>query len=297
MKKILFVCLMLFIAVIATFFIWRYIGYLQDKDENKTFLLPRLKYTLIRINSLTKEKTEMTAKMLVKNQLPFSFTIDSLQYRFFIADKEVMKNTYKKSIKLKGNDSSWISMPVTIFNKDLNSILKTSKEKKLDSVEYRIQTSFYTGIPFRKKFDVEINRLLPLIHIMEVNEEHIKIDSLNFSRAVIHLHTLIKNSNVFAMKANNVVYEISIENNEWIKGTIPGLTEIKARGLTELNLPVTLSFKEMSKTLFDLLKHGRNVNYELHLAFQIESEMDMVKNSKVVLESSGRVKSILNLTK
>ena len=297
MKKFLLLFFGLFLAIIAIFFTWRYIGYVRDKDANKTFLLPRLEFSMIEINSLTKEKTKMTSKLLIKNQLPFSFTIDSLQYGFFIEGNEVMKDTYKKSLVLKGNDSSWITMPVTIYNQELIAILKKSKEKKLDSVEYRMQASFYSDIPFRKKFNIDIKRMLPLIFIPEVNIEHIKIDSLNFSRAVIQLSTKIKNPNVFSLKAKNITYEFSIEDNEWVKGTIPGLTDIKATNETELKIPVKLSFKEVTKTLYDLLRKGKNVNYKLHLILQIESDINMVKNSKVILESSGSVKSILNFVK
>ncbi len=159
MKKILLIVFILFIAIVATFLIWRYIGYSRDKDANKTFLLPRLEFSLTEINSMTKEKAEMTSRILIKNQLPLSFTADSLEYHFFIADKEVMRDTYKKSITLKGNDTSLIALPVTVYNKDLISILNSSKEKNIDSVEYRVKASFYTNLIFRKKITIDIKRV------------------------------------------------------------------------------------------------------------------------------------------
>lgn len=296
-KKILLILLLLFIAIIAAFFIWRYVGYVSDKDPDKTFLLPRLELSLVEVTSLTAEKTEMTAKMLIKNQMPFSFTADSLQYKIFIDNVEVVKTRYEKSITLKSNDSSWISIPLTVFNDDLVSVLKTNEEKKIDSVEYRLQASFFTDIIFRKKFDIEIKRFLPLVYIPEVKAEHIAIDSLNFSRAAIQLLVSIKNQNVFPLQAKNIDYEFSIEDNEWIKGKIPGLTDIKAQTVTELQIPVRISFKEVTKTLFDFLKHGSNVHYKLRLILIVESENKMMQNSKVILESSGSVKSLMKVVK
>ncbi len=297
MKKILLILLFLFIAIIASFFIWRYVKYLRDPDPNKTFLLPRLELSLVEITSLTAEKTEMTAKILIKNQMPLSFTADSLQYMIFINDIEVMKSRYKKTITLKSNDSNWISLPITVFNHDLISVLKTNEENNIDSVEYRLHASFYTYIVFRKKINVDIKRLLPLVHILEVKAEHIKIDSLNFSRAATQLLISIKNQNVFPLKAKDIAYEFSIESNKWIKGIIPGLMDIKATSVAELQIPIRISFKEVSKTLFDLLKKGNNVNYKLRLIFRIESENNMMKNSKVILESSGSVKSLMQVAK
>jgi LEA14-like dessication related protein len=294
-KKILLTILFLCIAGIGAFFIWRYIGYEHDNDPNKTFLLPRVELSDIEITSLTAEKTEMTLRMLIKNQIPLAFRADSLQYKLFIDSVEVMKDRYKDSITLGSNDSSWVSLPITIFNRDLVSVLRTDKREHLDSVEYRIQLSFYASSFFNKHFNLNLKRLLPLISIPTVKEDHIEIDSLNFSRAAIRLLLSVTNQNVFALKAKNIAYQLSIENHPWIKGAIPGLTDIKAKNVTPLTIPLRLSIKEVGKTLFALLKHGENVRYKLHMTFTMEPINKMMKNSKVVLESSGTVKSLIKL--
>jgi len=296
-KKIILTLVILFIAIIASFLIWRSWSYVRDKDPNKTFLLPRLELSQVDITSLTSEKTEMTVKVLIKNQIPLSFTADSLQYRIFINNREVMKDHYKKSITLKSNHISRISLPITIFNHDLISVLKANEQENIDSVEYHFRVSFYTDILFKKQFDVDIKRFLPLVHIPEVKAGHIEISSLNFSGAVFQLLVSIKNQNVFSLKSKNIAYELSIEDNKLIKGIIPGLTDIHAKSVTELTIPITISFKEVNKTLFDLLKKGNNVGYKLHLTFRIESENNMMKNSKVLLESEGSVKSLMKALK
>jgi len=296
-KKIILILVILFIAIIASFFIWLSWGYVRDKDPNKTFLLPRLELSQLNITSLTAEKTEMTVKVLIKNQIPLSFTADSLQYRIFINDREVMKDHYKKSITLKSNQTSRISLPITILNHDLISALKTNERENNDSVEYHFRVSFYTDILVKKQFDVDIKKFLPLVHISEVKSGHIEISSLNFSGAVFKLIVSIKNKNVFSLKSKNIAYELSIEDNKLIKGIIPGLTDIHAKSVTELTIPVTISYKEMSKTLFELLKKGNNVSYKLHLTFKIESKNNMLKNSKIMLESEGSVKSLMKALK
>ena len=296
-KKIILTLVILFIAIIASFLIWRSWSYVRDKDPNKTFLLPRLELSQVDITSLTSEKTEMTVKVLIKNQIPLSFTADSLQYRIFINNREVMKDHYKKSITLKSNHISRISLPITIFNHDLISVLKANEQENIDSVEYRFRVSFFTDILFKKQFDVDIKRFLPLVHIPEVKSGHIEISSLNFSGAVFQLLVSIKNQNVFSLKSKNIAYELSIEDNKLIKGIIPGLTDIHAKSVTELTIPITISFKEVGKTLFDLLTKGSNVRYKLHLTFRIESDNNMIRNSKVTLESEGSVKSLMKALK
>lgn len=296
-KKILLTILFFFIASLAVFFIWRFVGYARDTSPHKTFLLPRVELSIIEITSLTAEKTEMTVKVLLKNQLPFSFTADSLQYSIFINGVAVIKSHHKKTITLESNDSSWISLPLTIENHHLKSILKASERKDIDSVEYRLHAIFFTDIFFRKKYDVDIKRLLPLIHIPELISEHIQVDSLNFSRAALQFNVSIKNQNVFPIKAKNIAYKFAIEDHEWIEGVIPGVTDIKEQSLTELQIPLRVSFKEVSRTLFDLLKNGKDVKYKLDIRFRTISENPSLTNSKVILKSSGSVKSLMKAVK
>ena len=296
-KKISLILLFLFIAIIASFFIWRYWSYMRDKDPNKTFLLPRLELSQLEITSLTSQKTEMMVKVDIKNQLPLSFTIDSLQYRIFINDTEILKDHYKKSISLKGNASSLISLPITIFIDSLSSVLKANERENADSVEFHFHGSCFTDIFFKKKFNVDIKRLIPRFYIPEVHAEHFEIDSLNFSRASVQLLVSINNKNVFPFKADNITYEVSIEDNQWIKGSISGFTDIKAKSITNLTIPITISFKEVSKTLWDLLTKGNTVRYKLHFNFRIESDNNMIMNSKVILESEGSVKSLMKALK
>ena len=292
-KKIILILLFLFIVSIAAFFIWRLWSYIRDKDPDKTFLLPRLRLSELEITSLTPQKTEMMVKADIKNQLPLSFTLDSLQYRVFINGTEILKDNYKKSISLKRNASSLISMPVTIFNDSLSSVMKTNEQENVDSVEFHFQGSFFTHIFFKKHFNVDIERLIPRIYIPETKAEHFEIDSLNFSRAVVQLLVSINNKNVFPYKADSIAYEVSIQENQWIKGIIPGNVDINAKSITSLTIPITISFKEVSKTLWDLLKKGNKVHYKLHLTFRIKSDNNMIMNSKVIVESEGSVVSLM----
>ena len=123
--------------------------------------------------------------------------------------------------------------------------------------------------------------------------EHIKVDSLNFKRAAIELLVNLKNENPFVLSAKDVSYRFAIENNEWIEGVMPGLINIKADAITDIEIPIRISFKEVDKTLFDMLKKGKMVDYKLRFTFKVASKNDMIKDSEVILESSGTIESLL----
>ena len=296
-KKIILTLAFLVMAIIASFFIWRYWSYVHDSDPNKTFLLPRLELSELKITSLTSQKTEMRVKVKIKNQLPISFTADSLKYGIFINGTEILKDHYKKSISLKRNASSLITLPITIFSDSLSSVMKSNERENPDSVEFHFHGSFFTNIFFKKQFNIDIKKLVPRIYIPEVKAEDFEIDSLNFSRAVVQLLVSINNKNKYPFKADSITYKVSIEDNQWIKGEIPGITDIQAKSITDLSIPITISLKEVGKTLFDLLTKGNKVRYKFHLTFNIKSGNKMIMNSKVILDSEGTVKSVMKAGK
>jgi len=113
----------------------------------------------------------------------------------------------------------------------------------------------------------------------------------------VKLDVSVNNPNVFALKAKNIAYDLSIENNKWVKGFIPSLTDIPARGTAEFTIPVTLSYKEVGNTMFDMLKKNNPIDYKLRLSFRVEGGNSMVKDSKVILESDGSAKSVMKIAK
>ena len=297
LKKTLLVILLLFIIIVAVFFAWRFISYLNDPDPDKTFILPRVEIAMVAISSLTAEKTELATSVLIRNQMPFSFTADSIQYSIYVNDIEMIRSSYKKSLRLERNDTSWISLPMTFYNQGLDSLIKVTEGKEMDSVNYRVKASFYTDIIFKRKFDVDIHRYLPLVHIPEVKTEQLEVDSLNFSGAAILLHVSFINNNLFPIQAKDIDFEFEIEKNEIIKGTIPGYTIIQARSTNKFAIPVNVYFKKGRKSLYDLLRSNSIVNYYLHLRLKIVSNKNMLDNSIIILKSEGSVKSLMKVVK
>jgi LEA14-like dessication related protein len=296
-KRFLLIPLGIIIAIFATFFAWRYIKYLHDPDPYKTFLIPRLALSQVEIASVTTEKTELKAKIVIKNQMPLPFVIDSIRFVFSIDSDVVAKSLYNKIITLRGNDSSSIELPITIFNQVIGTGAKTHTLNQIDSVVYRFQGTIYTNIPLIKQFNIDIKKLSPRFRIPDIQAGHIIVDTLNFTTALIQIPLAITNANAFSLKAKNIAFEFTIDGKNWLKGLVPGMTDIRAANVTELQIPVRISIKETIRTLFRLLKHGNSVQYTIRLICTIESEHPMVKNSKVRFENTGSVKALLKAVK
>jgi LEA14-like dessication related protein len=300
MKKKRHIVLIIFLSLFVCFgifFLVRYIGFLNNKDPYKTFILPRLDETIVDITSLTREKTELNARMLLNNPLPFKITADSIAYEFFIGDSLVLKSSYRETITLKAGDTSWIFIPVTVYNQKLVSILNRSEKAGHDSVYYEVKASFYSHLLNDKKFDVHFGRLLPLIYIPEITITHIEIDSANFNRLKLLVHSTIQNKNVFPLDTKDVSFRFAVSGNPWVKGTRPGLLPIPKDSTVEIIFPVSVSLEEVGETVFALLKKGKHIGYTFEMNMKIVAEKNILKNSLVTINSSGTIEQIIDLAK
>ncbi len=294
-KKTSLLLLTLIVLAICVFMGRQYLHYVNDPDPNKKFIKPGVHLSLVQVTSITDDKIEATLKLIIKNELPFSFNADSLNYLIFMDSVPVIKNRYEKSFVIKGYDTTLISLPITILKSDLISTLKQNERQDVDSIEYRLQASFFSNIIFRKKYDLEFSKVLPLLHLLETKTEKLEIDSLNFKRAALTLPVLVTNRNNFTLKAKDVKYELSLEDNKVIKGAIPGTVVFKKKDISELRIPLTLNYKEVSKTLWPLLVKGKQVNYKLRVMYRLDSPAAALHNTQVIIGNQGTLQSLLKM--
>lgn len=132
-KKIVILIVVVIILLILFFALKWYNK--EKKEAYPTFFKPRVEMSLFKIKKITQDITDMDMKLLIDNPLPIGIQLDSLRYKIYIGGVEVIESTYPKTIHLEANDSSYISFPVIMKNKQLQEILKKLENQNIDSTE------------------------------------------------------------------------------------------------------------------------------------------------------------------
>jgi LEA14-like dessication related protein len=296
-KRIVFVLLVIILLPVAAFFSVQFYHYSKNKSSYRTLLTPRLEMGVIEITYLRSDKINLHAKLHIHNPLPFNLTADSIQYKIFIGDTEVIKSTYKKSLTIPKWNSGWIDLPVTINSDKLFSKLSYADQKGNDSVMYRIQTIFYTHIPFKTKFNMEAERLLPLFYMPTARLKEVHYDSLSLKGVTLFLKVMIANRNKFPFKLKDLKYKLSLADNPWITGTKLEVIDIKQQDSTELTLPVHISFSDIFKSIGPLIDKGGKVAYTFGMDLKLVSKNNAIKNSEVTVNNNGTLNELIKLIK
>lgn len=297
LKRIVLALFILFFGALTVFFAVDLYHYSQDKSPNRTLFVPRLELSLIRVNSLTAEKTDISGTILVHNPLPLNLAADSLSYRFYINGVEVIKSTYIKSIHIHRWDSTLFTLPVTINNDKLINTLQTAHAQGADSVTYRVKTTFYTHLPFKKSIDIDVETQQPIFYIPTVRVVDVNYDSLSIKGVTLYVDLMVGNKNKIDFKFKDLQYRFALGDNPFVTGTKWGVVNIKQQDSTELVLPIRISFGDAFKGLGALISHGGKTGYQFDMELKLVADTKALNNSKVYMVDAGTVREIMKLAK
>ncbi|PSR53083.1 hypothetical protein AHMF7605_05860 [Adhaeribacter arboris] len=263
------------------------------------YIIPKLTLTSMQLTNLTAEKADVKMGMIIDNPAPIGFTMDSLYYEVFIADQQVARTTYPDTLRLEAKDSTKITLPLTLYYDKLKEVTDRLAQQKQDSVNYRVNATIFskTKLIPKDKFNLKVEKRLPLVTIPEVKITDIKINDLKLKGATMQVAATVRNRNVFALGLKDIAYSVKLEDNEAVEGTKPGTIQIPAKGTTNFTIPVQLTFKEMGKTLLDIIKEGKDVSYDVKMKTELVTKSNILQDSKINLNSTGKLKTVLDAVK
>ncbi len=121
------------------------------------------------IKNVNFERTVADVQLMVENTSPLNLDADSVQYQVYIEGTEVTRGSYTQPIRLKANDTTMLTLPVTLDNQRLLRTLR-SLEGQRDSVDYTLKAKVYADLPLLKgkPVNLQFTRRMPLYIIPEL---------------------------------------------------------------------------------------------------------------------------------
>ena len=295
-KKIIFTVIAL--AILAAIVI----GVVKFKSSDKKiadYVVPELKLGQMQVTNLTAEKADMKMNMLIDNPAPVGLSVDSLFYTVSIEGNEIARTTYPDSLRLEARDSTTVELPLTLYHDKLADVLKSLEQQGRDSALYTINATIFTDMALipKDKLNMKVEKRLPLIRIPEIHVTDIKMKDVGFKGATMVVETSIKNDNVFPIRFSDMNYRVQVDNNGWMEGSKPGTVNIPAKGATTMTIPMDVKLKEMGKNALDLIRKGTDVRYDFRMNTKLASDAQVLKESKIVLNSSGKLKTVVDAVK
>lgn len=294
MRKLIFIIAGIAAVGIAAYFI---IGNQQsEKKSAETFVLPELEVMSFQVKSLDQEGIKLEMQAMIDNSMPVSFQIDSLSYRILMEGREIVQSTYPDSIFLEASDSSRISLPLTLYQQKISGIMNQMEQQNADSIAYQLHARLYTDLPFMEDEPIELNfnKKMPFIRKPSVNLQSASIQKFGLEESEITLRVQVINPNQFSFQIRNTDYQFNVDGESLVSGSIDKATSIPSQDTASFEVPIHLQLEQVGESTFDLLFNPKQTTYSFSISSSLESQMDMLNNSKLEIEASGKLKELIN---
>jgi LEA14-like dessication related protein len=267
-KKIILVILLLLLLWPAVFLIRRYIAYSGDKSPRKTFLVPEIRRVHLNIKDFKADRILLQGEVMLFNHLPIDLKADSLSYRLFMEDVEIMHSMHREKVRIPAADSAVLSLPVHIRKKQLDSIGGILK-KKGDTAEYVLLLEGYSPQWFHKRWHYKTKWSGAAFHLLDTKYEKFKISKLKRKGTKFQVYLSFENENSFPIKVKDIKYVIYIDKDELTHGSRKGVLEFPAKKTTHVDFPAEISYRDMMKMLRASLPGDSKLRYKFYFSFTL----------------------------
>jgi len=143
-------------------------------------------------------------------------------------------------------------------------------------------------------FWVSCEQLLPLIQQMNVQKpivkvKDVKLTGLSLNGLDLDFKIGIQNPNSVAIKLAGFDYELLIENNIFLKGQQNKEVKIEANGSSQVDIPVSLTFKQLYNS-FQALKDADSIKYTLKSGLSFD--MPILGKIRIPVQTTHRVPNV-----
>lgn len=294
-KSVLFIVLFLFVAVGVAFYFYR------SKNANPVSgLKPKVEMSISKITHITDSTMDMSLKLLVDNPLPVGMDIKNFRYLVKMNGVKIIESEYADSLKLKSHDTTMVTLPTEINVKKLASVSKKGAVAGEDSADYHFEADLHLKKPFLGKdtLHIEQDKRLPLIRLPKVEMEDFDIEKFKLSNSEISIKLKLINPNAFSVEFRNPSYVFDLGKQKGLaKGSVKGVTKVKAKSSQLFEIPVEVSMGKALKTTGALIFKGKSLPFKMYFKCELVSDNDMMKNSEMSMIMEGELKDLEKMKK
>lgn len=286
------------LAIVLIGFVGAYVWYSRLKNEAESeggaydgTLKPRVELSRFDFTDISDDAITMNMYVLIDNPLPVEFKARRVNYSFLINNKEVVKDSYDKTIQLKSKDSTTIALPAKLLAEKMTNVLKDIEARGDDSTNYRLRTTFDLDVPIlgERTFTIDETRRLPTYHIPKIKVEEIDFGKLSLKEMDVAAKVNIINRNKFPYNITDAHYTVTINGKQIAEGDQEEPILVKKQSTTPVVFPVTVKPGQMlgllPKALFD--KKDTPVEVAFRCKVLDKNNNPMFQNSKFVTTIRG----------
>ena len=207
----------------------------------KAFKRPTLTFKTARLSQASLADATVDLVYELNNPNPLGLDLASVDYAFFVEDKQVVAGTPSKGLNLAANGKSSLVFPANVRFADIAHVVQTFLTK--DSARYRAQGSLGVKTPLGViNFPLEHEGTFEVPKIPQVQFNSPRITNVTLQGATVEFPLVVKNRNSFALPVAGIGGALKVAGANVGNLSTGDLGMLDPGGTRELTLPLKINF-------------------------------------------------------
>jgi LEA14-like dessication related protein len=129
----------------------------------------------------------------------------------------------------------------------------------------------------------------PTMKLPSVQLSALKLQNISFSGADLLLKLKVDNPNGWSMNVNSMNYTLNINGTKWLSGTSTQNMSLAEHQESTIDIPFSLNFMEMGRSIYNLLTGEKTLSYTLTGAADLKSSLPLVGSFNLPFDKSGQI--------
>jgi LEA14-like dessication related protein len=287
---IVFLVLLLLVAAAAVIF-FQTTSKEELVQQGKNYVMPDLQSTKTVIDEITADSMKGKLIMRVKNSLPFTIDIDSLQYKVTIDGDTVTKGYDDNGIRIEANSNDEVTVPIKT---NIRSFYKKVEQLESDSANVGVHAVLYNSFPVvgSRAIPVNFTKKVYIPKLPKVEVEGVDLSNLGLKGGKLQVKVKVTNYSSMPYTINGFTYRFKMSDNIDMKGTSQEKFNFRKKGTEIINIPVDIDLNQIGEAAMKILFKSDDTPYNFSGNMHIVTEQAGLGTFDMAFQSSGTIKQL-----
>jgi LEA14-like dessication related protein len=229
--------------------------------------------------------------MRVKNSLPFTIDIDSLQYKVTIDGDTVTKGYDDNGIRIEANSNDEVTVPIKT---NIRSFYKKVEQLESDSANVGVHAVLYNSFPVvgSRAIPVNFTKKVYIPKLPKVEVEGVDLSNLGLKGGKLQVKVKVTNYSSMPYTINGFTYRFKMSDNIDMKGTSQEKFNFRKKGTEIINIPVDIDLNQIGEADIKILFKSDDTPYNFSGNMHIVTEQAGLGTFDMAFQSSGTIKQL-----
>ena len=250
-------------------------------DLSKAVKTPEVSIEKMAVSGVSLDTVDLVLALKVKNPNTYNLALAGYDYKVKLNDLDLIKGQTSQRFQISAKGSDIIQVPLSISFNDVVELYKGLGDK--NSIKYDADVGLKLDAPILNLFRLPAAKQgeITIPRMPKVSFSDIQVRKLSFTEIDLSLDMLVDNPNDFALNIKDILYNINVGGNSWVKGGIDKALAIKKNQTSSLTIPFKMSLSDLGSGMLNALRKGNFEDFAVDASFTVDSDHKAFQNLKV----------------